>query len=259
MNNKYYVYAYLDPRRISSHSGFIYEPFYIGRGSESRLNYHIKEAKTLPDVIGPELFKRKRLNMVKINKIRAIWNSGMDPIIVKLHENLSMHESKSIEVELISRIGRSIFGEGPLANLTAGGEGRHVCHAGRMNPFYGKTHSTETKQRLSEVHKGKIITPEMKSHLSNRLLGVRKSREHSEKHRTYMRKLHNEDPTNPILTRLGERNSKVWSLQTPSGDVIEVKSLRKFCLENGLNSKTLLSAFKQNRATQSGWRVLGVN
>ena len=259
MTNKYYVYAYLDPRRESSHSKFLHEPFYIGRGSESRLNYHINEARKLPENIGPEIFKLKRLNMFKINKIRAIWKAGLEPIILKIHENLSMEESKLIEKDLISEIGRSIFGEGPLTNLTAGGEGRHICHAGRMNPFYGKSHSPETKAHISSIHKGKVISTEMRNHISTKLKGVKKPRKHSESRRTYMRKQYQTNPLNPIFQRLGGQNSKTWKVQTPAGDILNVTSLRKFCNDNGLNVKTLMSAYNKQRATKSGWRVLSCN
>lgn len=258
MLNKYYVYAYLDPRRASTDPRFIYEPFYIGRGTGSRFNCHMKEVHKLPDSVPPSMFKEKRINMIKINKIRSILNSGYQPVIIKIYDLISFEESKRQEAILISELGRSIFGEGPLTNLTAGGEGRHVCHAGRFNPFYGKSHSPEFRQRMSELHKGKIITEEHKLIISTKLKGVRKSNEFAEKKRAYMRKLHNEDPSNPILTRLGKLNSKKWRIQTPDGEIIDIISLRQFCKDNGLNNKTLLSAYRANRATQSGWRVLDV-
>lgn len=255
MSNKYYVYAYLDPRRESSDHRFTNEPFYIGRGSYSRLNYHINEAKRLPDTIPHSMFKSKRLNMLKINKIRSILSEGLEPIIVKLYTDLTMEESKLKELELIKGIGRSIFGDGPLTNLTEGGEGRHICHVGRFNPFYGKTHTPEIRQRLSEIHKGKIISDEHKEIISKTHRGRRRRVEIVERQRSYMRKMHNDDPNNPIFQRLGERNSKTWIVTTPDGDRLEVISLRKFCKEHGLNVKTLMTAYNQKRSTRDGWSV----
>lgn len=259
MYNKYYVYAYLDPRRESSDHRFSNEPFYIGRGRDSRLNYHINEAKRLPDTIPPSMYKSKRLNMLKINKIRSIWSEGLEPIIVKLFTDLNMDESKLKEIEMIKELGRSVFGEGPLTNLTEGGEGRHICHAGRFNPFYGKTHTPEVRQRLSELHKGKSISIEMRSQISNKLTGVKKPAHQSESLRTYRRKLREKDPNHRTFQVLGERNSKTWIVTTPNGERLEVTSLRKFCKENGLNVKTLMTAYNQKRSTRDGWSVELVN
>lgn len=256
MLNQYYVYAYLDPRKPSVDSRFTHEPFYIGRGSGSRLTCHLKEATNLPDTISRDYYTKHRINMIKVNKIRSMLRDGYEPIIVKVIERLTLEESKLEEMKLIGELGRSIFGEGPLTNLTAGGEGRHVCHAGRFNPFYGRTHTIEVRQQLSDLHKGKIISTDHRLAVSEKLKGVKNSNETVEKRRTYMRKLQNENPSNPILTRLGDSRSKIWKLQTPTGDIIEVFSLRKFCKENGLNPKTLLSARKHNRATKTGWSIL---
>ncbi|QDJ96468.1 hypothetical protein Xoosp13_282 [Xanthomonas phage Xoo-sp13] len=255
MTNKYYVYAYLDPRKISTDYRFTNEPFYIGRGSDARLNYHINEVRKLPDIITREMFTKHRLNMIKINKIRSILDDGYEPVIIKLYENLSMEDSKEYEKKLIAEIGRSVFGEGPLTNLTEGGEGRHIVHAGRFNPFYGKRHSDEFRKQMSVLHSGKEISAEHRATISSKLKGVPKSRITVECRRTYMRKLHNDDPTNPMFTRLGERNSKTWCITSPTGQVIHVTSLRKFCIENNLKVKTLMSAYNKKRATRDGWHV----
>lgn len=254
--NKYYVYAYLDPRKICDDPRFSHEPFYIGRGAESRLNHHINEARKLPDDVPPSMYKEKRINMIKVNKIRSIWKAGYDPIIIKLVEGLSMEESKAQEAKLIEELGRSIFGEGPLTNLTPGGEGRHICNAGRFNPFYGKTHTPETRQRLSKLHKGKTISVEMRTQISEKLTNVKKPRSQGENLRKYRHNLYNENPDHPTFQRLAERNSKTWRIQTPTGEVIEIYSLRKFCKENGLNVKTLMTAYNQKRATRDGWLIL---
>ena len=242
MSNKYYVYAYLDPRRPSDDDRFSNEPFYIGRGSKSRLNSHINEAKRLPETITRD-----------INKIRSILSTGMTPIIIKLFDGMTMEESKIKEYELIKEIGRSLFGEGPLTNLTEGGEGRHICHAGRFNPFYGKTHTPETRKLISEANKGKTISDTMRSQISTKLTGSKKPAHHGESLRAYRHNLRIKDPMNESFQRLGKLNSKTWEVTSPTGEVFVVTSLRNFCKENGLNVKTLMTAYNQKRSTRDGW------
>lgn len=109
--NVYYVYAYLDPRKpgkfIYDEFELEYEPFYIGKGTKSRLLKHLKSDK---------------VNSIKINKIKKIKSEGLEPIIKKLVDNISNEESLEIEKRLIKSIGRYCKNEGPLTNYSEGGE-----------------------------------------------------------------------------------------------------------------------------------------
>jgi len=94
--NKYYVYAYLDPKKSGE---FIYgsykfdnEPFYIGKGCGSRYLRHLK---------------CNEHNHIKNNKINKIKSSGDSPIIIKILEKL---------------IGRKCNKTGPLTNYHIGGQ-----------------------------------------------------------------------------------------------------------------------------------------
>ena len=42
-------------------------------------------------------------------------------------------------------------------------------HSGENNPFYGKTHSEETKKKLSAIHRGRKITEEEREKRSNKI------------------------------------------------------------------------------------------
>ena len=62
--DKYYVYIYLDPRKPGQfqYSGlnmcFLYEPFYIGKGSDKQMYSHLKETEeTNDDVLEEEILK----------------------------------------------------------------------------------------------------------------------------------------------------------------------------------------------------------
>lgn len=109
--NVYYVYVYLDPRKPGvfkyDEFEFEFEPFYVGKGTKSRLLRHLKNEKTNP---------------IKVNKIRKIKSLGLEPIIIKIKDNISNEESLEVEVRLIKSIGRSCKKEGPLTNYTEGGE-----------------------------------------------------------------------------------------------------------------------------------------
>jgi hypothetical protein len=88
------------------------------------------------------------------NKKRAYTKDRRSPIwkyavnkhglkIEILYENISWEEACRIEQELIKQYGRKAFNEGTLVNLTEGGDGR-----------VGLKASDETKQKMSEAHKG---------------------------------------------------------------------------------------------------------
>lgn len=126
--NNYYVYMH-----IKATDG---TPFYVGKGTGYRANY-----------------KRDRSNY---------WNNivskhGFD--VIKLEENLTEKESLERETYWIKRIGRQDLGNGPLVNLTEGGE--------------GVKHSEETKRKISmskigieSKKKGTKISEEQKKQIS---------------------------------------------------------------------------------------------
>lgn len=167
----YYIYAILDTSKpgefIYNELRFEYEPFYIGKGTEERF------VSTLND---------KRV--FKASKIKSIRSKGLEPIVIKIFENITNLESITIEIDLIKLIGRRDLGLGPLTNLTDGGDGRlnsqHTeetikkiseskkgipgskhseetkkylsdINSGENNPFYGKKHSDEVRKKQSEL------------------------------------------------------------------------------------------------------------
>jgi hypothetical protein len=121
MDNLFYTYAYL--REDGT-------PYYIGKGKGYRA-FH-KDTHT----IKPPTRER----------------------ILFLKKNLTEEEAFKHEIYLIAVFGRKDKGTGILRNLTDGGDG--VSNPSeetrkRMGGMRGKTHSEETKRKISKAQKGK--------------------------------------------------------------------------------------------------------
>ena len=118
--NQFYTYVYLDPRKSGD---FIYqrgideiycfnnEPFYVGKGSNDRIDDHINKALNSDK------------NKLFYNIIRKIYGDGLEPIRFKVLQNVSEEEAFVEEINLISVIGRRDKKNGSLCNETDGGEG----------------------------------------------------------------------------------------------------------------------------------------
>lgn len=139
--NKFYVYAYVDPRKFGDYQYdisespikidestliFEYQPFYIGKGKNNRCYIGLKSDEN-------QIFK------LKYNKIQSMIESGNPPIVIKLYENLTEEEALQMEVYLIGRIGKIINKTGTLVNITDGGDGGN-----------GFKHSDEWRKVLSK-------------------------------------------------------------------------------------------------------------
>jgi len=167
----FYVYVYLDPRKNGNfiYGDFIfeYEPFYVGKGRRWRSIDHISECKRMD-------FK----NTPKNNKIKKILQLGINPIILKIKENLFDEDALSIEKNIIDIIGRKDLNNGPLLNLIDGGIGspNKIITEKEKNRLQklriGKKMSEETKKQISESNKGKhFLSDEKKKYLSDINIG----------------------------------------------------------------------------------------
>jgi hypothetical protein len=100
MNNRFYVYALIDPRTLL--------PFYIGKGTAKRDVAHINEAKKDTSLWS---------NSMKCRRIRSIQDSGLAVIIERWHKNLQEEEAYDIESQYISQYGRLVNKSGILTNI----------------------------------------------------------------------------------------------------------------------------------------------
>lgn len=111
----FYVYVFLRTDRpgryIYKDLVFGYEPFYVGKGINNRMEHSLKYINNMSNKN-----KIKRYIIEKLNKNNILIKS------LKIKENLSENMAYEYEMSVISDIGMSINNNGPLCNLSEGGE-----------------------------------------------------------------------------------------------------------------------------------------
>jgi len=234
MDNIFYVYVYVDPRKPTTMVGgysFDGEPFYVGKGKDKRAWAHLQESAT------------RTHNTLKFNKIKRIQESGSSPVISFIQTDLSESDALKLEQTLIAAIGTkwTITGipRGPLCNMTSGGEGlvpadelkQKYAHPGEKNGMYGKHHTRQARDKISEFRKSFRHTDATKQQMKESRSGMH------------------------------AHGLKQWKLLTPDGTIILVDHLRKWCQERGLNYNTIFNTLKKMTPVTSGpargYRLLG--
>lgn len=234
----YYVYAYLDPRKKSNYDYdivcFSHEPFYIGRGTRERYKAHLQSA-----------IKKENIPVrnAKLNKIKKLIRLHKEPIIQIVKDHLSFEDANKLEISLIKKIGR-INGrrkQGPLTNLTDGGEGLlSIDRRGVKNPFYGKKLTNEHKQKIIESNKTRIVSEETKEKIRSSLQDfkhsvktrIKMSQRRKGKNNSFYGKKHSLKTRTQISNSLKERARKGLKRQfirfkTITRRIIKVKDARK--------------------------------
>jgi hypothetical protein len=137
--DKHYVYAlaYPDDYPDSLKAGTV---FYVGKGKNDRVYQHSWEAK-----------QAKKSH--KCNVIRLIWSHGREVKITVLAYFDTHKQACSYEIALI-------FLLPDLTNKTIGGDGRN-----------GDKHSIATRQKMSDTHKKRFLSLELRQKRSEQLKG----------------------------------------------------------------------------------------
>jgi hypothetical protein len=108
---KFYVYVYFDPRSQGDYNilgeVFKYKPIYVGKGRGSRVLKHINT--------------NKQTKLINLNK--HLIGLGLMPHYKILKEFEKEEDAHMFEKTLIKDLGREDLKQGPLFNLTDGGEG----------------------------------------------------------------------------------------------------------------------------------------
>lgn len=132
-----YVYVYLDPRKEGDYQygefSFDHEPIYVGKGRRKRAYY----------------FEQR--NFLLRNKLKIFGR----PIIHLLKEKVSDKEAFELEHTVICLIGRKDKNEGPLCNLTDGGDGPTGCQSlkGQKKPPRSEEHRKKLATALIGTHR----------------------------------------------------------------------------------------------------------
>lgn len=205
MNKLFYVYVYLDPRKPGKfcypniETTFLFEPFYVGKGSGYRMNKHLNSV---------EVGSKYVFNSFKVAKIKNILKEGLRPYIIILKNDILEKDAFDLEKKTIADIGRKDLNQGPLCNFTDGGEGAsgrkltkktkdkirnkalgrkatestkekmRINNSGTGNPMYGKkgaflgkNHTQESidKMKFKKPDLGKKISSFYKENSKNRV------------------------------------------------------------------------------------------
>lgn len=133
---------------------------------------HIRLDKNIPFYIGigsDNTFSRAN-EKTRRNKIWKNIVSKTDYEVEIVFENISIDFAKEKEIEFIKIYGRINKNEGPLANLTDGGDG-----------IFGYIFTDEHKKKLSIKAKQRILTEEQKDKLRKHRIGKKISDEAKKK------------------------------------------------------------------------------
>lgn len=235
MDNSFYVYQL--------RSSLEEEPFYIGKGKGNRAYQHMYPC---------HLSK----NNPKTNKIKKLIREGIEIVVEIIWEGLTNEEAERREVWAIHLWGRKDKGDGPLRNLTDGGEGG----------LPGFKHSDETKRKIALGNSNKVLTDEMKRKLD------RTGYKHTEESRSKISKSlvgrkHSEETKakigagqgNKTITEEGKKSqrdavSKEYDFINPQGELVRVKNLTEFSDRNGLNRCCMTLVHQGIQKQHKGWR-----
>lgn len=193
-------------------------PFYIGKGKGDRAWVHLK-----PCDLASEGSRHKKNTILKAQR------EGKQVLVEVIRSGIADNQSKRLEKFWIAKFGRADQGKGPLTNGTDGGDGlanpsketrAKIAEAklGENNPMFGKSHSDERKNRVSELLKenapwiGKYGADHPKSG-----------------------KLNSEE----TKKMMSDSHSHSWLITHPTGETETVTNLVKFCAEKGLQAANM--------------------
>lgn len=263
------TYIYLDPRKpgkytIENFITFLFEPFYVGRGRDTqRALSHTKKSQI-------DKYDHNRLKANKINKIKSL-DYDIESYIVIIYCK-SLQDTKQLEKYFISHIGRLDINSGTLCNLTTGGEGeipgfstkrkqsiakkgktyeeifgeqeanrrKEILRnkVGEKNHFFGKSHTLESRQKMSKSLMGRL------SPMSGKNQSPEAKRKMSEAHK--------------LLCGIKSHRAGFYKLISPTGITHTFAgSFDKHCKALGIKSPNYLKEVADGkRAYYYGWQCI---
>lgn len=168
-------------------------------------------------------------------------------IILKRFDN--EFDAYKHEMYMIFIFGRKDNKTGILRNLSDGGEGTsNPSKETRelISEFHkGKTLSKESRLKISKANKNRKIPEELKLSLSIKFSG--------EGNPNYGKK-HSKETLMKISQGTKNKNLKTRIYINPNGEIIEVTNLREFCKENNLIYNSMISLHNDKAYSHKGYK-----
>ena len=208
-------------------------PFYVGKTNnfQKRKRMHLWETKN-------------RSNYPNHNKLRKVLSVGIDPndAIKEIFCNIDPLYIDAVEIgwiKILKDLGHN------LKNLTIGGEGSKGFTEEMRQKIsllrIGQKHTQNTKDKISQAHKGLQFSKLHKQHLSE----ARQKRTTSNATRQKCSK-----------TSTGKINIKIYKCISPQGEsFITNEGLTQFCQKHNLTSANMHKVLRGQRDNHKGWRI----
>ena len=107
------------------------------------INGKIYIGKHMCDVLDDKYFGSGKRLWLAINKY------GIENFVFELLIDLKNREEMDLLEECV--VNKEFLARNDVYNISKGG--KNPCMYGKDNPFYGKTHTNEFKEKISKVHK----------------------------------------------------------------------------------------------------------
>lgn len=154
---------------------------------------------------------------------------------------------KAEHAEFMSRfISQRVVSPATRIKISKFMKGRFV---GEKNGFFGRTHSQETKDKISLINKGKESpNPKGVPRSEKDRLAIREGVLRGDKHpmkdpeiaRRHSEKMKGKRFTEEHKQKIAQANSSNWELTNPEGETLEHRgSLEKFCIKHNLSVRML--------------------
>jgi len=196
----FYTYAHYKPDN---------SVFYIGKGQRNRAYDKISRSKKWKSLVAE----------IKDYKVELLghWKTEQEAFE---HEIFLIDCFKNMGAELIN-VSKGGYGASGYKHTEEFKSARHKSMIGHHNPFYGKTHSLETKEKISLAKRKKPISPwlgkkrseETKKKISDALMG-RQGHKHTEESKKKLSLSHmgkkQAPPSEDTKKKLSEAIKKSW-------------------------------------------------